>query len=45
MGTWIKETDEAIYLMDGGYYIDAIFKRDSTTNPKEGIANIEAMKA
>ncbi|MEM6840431.1 MAG: D-Ala-D-Ala carboxypeptidase family metallohydrolase [Cyanobacteria bacterium P01_C01_bin.120] len=45
MGTWIKETDEAIYLMDGGYYIDAVFKRASPTNPQEEVANIEAMKA
>ncbi|MDB9525986.1 D-Ala-D-Ala carboxypeptidase family metallohydrolase [Oscillatoria sp. CS-180] len=45
MGTWIKETDKALYLMDGGYYIDSIPKRPSTTNPKEQIANIEALKA
>ncbi len=45
MGTWIKETDEAIYLMDGGYYIDVIKKRLSPTNPQEKVANIEAMKA
>ncbi|WP_346289478.1 hypothetical protein [Sphaerothrix gracilis] len=27
MGTWIKETAQAIYLMQGGYYIDKIEKR------------------
>ncbi len=26
LGTWIKETDEAIYLMEGGYYIDKLDK-------------------
>ena len=45
MGTWIKETDQAVYLMDGGQYIDAVLKRPSSTNPKEQIANIEALKA
>ena len=45
MGTWIKETDAAIYLMDDNYYIDAVFKRPSTTNPQEQVANLEAMKA
>ncbi|MGF1460485.1 MAG: D-Ala-D-Ala carboxypeptidase family metallohydrolase [Leptolyngbyaceae cyanobacterium] len=44
MGTWIKETDEAIYLMDGGYYIDAVYKRPSSTNPVEQVTNIEALK-
>jgi len=45
MGTWIKETDAAIYLMDDNYYIDAVFKRPSTTNPQEQVATLEAMKA
>ncbi|MEO1126672.1 MAG: hypothetical protein AAFX95_21745 [Cyanobacteria bacterium J06639_16] len=27
MATWMKETDQAIYLMQGGYYIDKIEKR------------------
>lgn len=45
MGTWIKETDAAIYLMEGGYYIDSVTKRPSGTNPLEQVANIAAMKA
>jgi hypothetical protein len=45
MGTWIKETDEAVYLMDDNYYIDSVPKRPSPTNPKEKVANIEAMRA
>ncbi|MEL6764594.1 MAG: peptidase M15 family protein, partial [Cyanobacteria bacterium J06607_6] len=45
MGTWIKETDQAVYLMDGGQYIDAVLKRPSLTNPQEQVANIEALKA
>ena len=44
MGTWIKETDKAIYLMDDNYYVDSVPKRPSTTNSKEHVANIEAMK-
>ena len=27
MGTWIKETDKAIYLMEGNFFIDKIEKR------------------
>ncbi len=34
MGTWIKETDKAIYLMEGGYYRQKIDK-----SPRQG--NIE----
>ncbi|HEY9886863.1 MAG TPA: D-Ala-D-Ala carboxypeptidase family metallohydrolase [Candidatus Obscuribacterales bacterium] len=45
MTTWIKETDKAVYLMDGGYYLDAVPKRPSSTNPQEQVANVEAMKA
>lgn len=45
MGTWIKETDKAIYLMDGNYYIDAIFKQPSSTNPVEEVANIATMQS
>jgi hypothetical protein len=44
MGTWIKETDKAVYLMDGNYYIDAIYKQPSSTNPLEEVANISTMK-
>ncbi|NEQ44818.1 MAG: DUF882 domain-containing protein [Leptolyngbya sp. SIOISBB] len=45
MGTWIKETDKAIYLMDDNYYIDAVFKQPSSTNPLEEVANIATMKS
>ena len=31
MGTWIKETDKAIYLMEGGYYLHKIDK-----SPRQG---------
>lgn len=31
MGTWIKETDQAIYLMEGGYYREKIDK-----SPRQG---------
>lgn len=44
MGTWIKETDTAIYLMDDGHYIDSIPKKLSSTNPKEQVANIEVLQ-
>ncbi|MBT9312003.1 hypothetical protein [Leptothoe kymatousa] len=30
MGTWIKETDKAIYLMDGAYYLQKIDKTAHT---------------
>lgn len=30
MGTWIKETDAAVYLMDGAYYLEKIDKRPHT---------------
>lgn len=45
MGTWIKETDEAIYLMDDNYYVDAVFKQPSSTNPLEEVANIATMQS
>ncbi|WP_008314190.1 lysozyme [Leptolyngbya sp. PCC 6406] len=45
MGTWIKETDTAIYLMQGGYWISRITKYPSKTNPKEKVVNISGMKA
>ena len=44
MGTWLKETDKAIYLMDGNYFIDAIYKQPSSTNPLEDVANVSTMK-
>lgn len=45
MGTWIKETDKAIYLMQGGYYLSKISKYPSKTNPDERVLNITGMKA
>ena len=44
MGTWVKETDEAIYLMQGNQWISRILKKPSTTNPKEQVLNIEGMR-
>ena len=44
MGTWVKQTDQAIYLMSGNTYLEVIPKRPSTTNPKDQVANISAMK-
>lgn len=43
MGTWIKETDKAIYLMQGGYWISRLTKYPSKTNPNEKVLNIKAM--
>ncbi|WP_228015419.1 lysozyme [Leptolyngbya ectocarpi] len=45
MGTWIKETDKAIYLMQGGYYISKISKYPSKSNPNERVLNISGMKS
>ena len=45
MGTWIKETDKAIYLMQGGYYISKISKYPSKSNPSEKVLNVSGMKA
>ncbi|MFE4107853.1 lysozyme [Almyronema epifaneia] len=45
MGTWIKETDNAIYLMQGGYYLSKISKYPSKNNPNEKILNIRGMQA
>ncbi len=44
MATWIKETDIAIYLMQGGHWISRITKYPSQTNPKEQVANISSMR-
>ena len=44
MGTWIKETDAAIYLMQGGYWISRITKYPSSANPKEQVVNISSIK-
>ncbi len=45
MGTWIKETDVAFYLMEGGHYISKITKYPSKTNPDEQVVNVAGMKA
>ncbi|MBE9059562.1 lysozyme [cf. Phormidesmis sp. LEGE 11477] len=45
MGTWIKETDVAFYLMDGGHYISKITKYPSKHNPAEQVLNVAGMKA
>jgi GH24 family phage-related lysozyme (muramidase) len=44
MGTWIKETDKAIYLMDGGYWISRITKYPSPTNPLEKVVDASAIE-
>ncbi|HEY9887373.1 MAG TPA: lysozyme [Candidatus Obscuribacterales bacterium] len=44
MGTWIKETSKAIYLMEGGYWISRLSKYPSATNPKEMVLNIAAVR-
>ncbi|MBF2035158.1 MAG: lysozyme [Leptolyngbyaceae cyanobacterium T60_A2020_046] len=45
MGTWIKETDKAIYLMQGGYWISRISKYPSRTNPAEKVLNITGLQS
>jgi len=45
MGTWVKETDKAIYLMKGGTYIAKVDKRPSTTNSKEYVVDAGAMRS
>lgn len=45
MGTWIKETDKAIYLMQGGYWISRISKYPSSNNPKEYVLNITGLRS
>ena len=44
MGTWIKETDEAFYLMEGGHYISKISKYPSKHNQTEKVVNVVGMK-
>ena len=44
MGTWVKETDEAYYLMQGNNWISRIEKKPSPTNPKEKVLNVEGMR-
>lgn len=45
MGTWIKETNAAFYLMEGGHYISKISKYPSKSNPAEQVVNVAGMKA
>lgn len=45
MGTWIKETSKAIYLMEGGYWISRLSKYPSKTNPNEQVLNIQAVRS
>ncbi|MGD1865882.1 MAG: lysozyme [Phormidesmis sp.] len=45
MGTWVKETDVAFYLMEGGHYISKISKYPSPRNEAEKVVNIVGMKA
>ncbi|MEL6938160.1 MAG: lysozyme [Cyanobacteria bacterium J06598_1] len=45
MGTWIKETDTAFYLMEGGHYLAKITKYPSKRNETEKVVNIAGMKA
>jgi GH24 family phage-related lysozyme (muramidase) len=45
MATWIKETDQAIYLMQGNVWISRITKSPSSTNPQEQVVNITGMEA
>lgn len=45
MGTWIKETNAAFYLMEGGHYISKISKYPSKRNPAEQVVNVAGMKA
>lgn len=45
MGTWIKETDKAIYLMQGGAWISRITKATSPSNPQEQVVDITGMEA
>ncbi|MEM9003348.1 MAG: lysozyme [Cyanobacteria bacterium P01_F01_bin.86] len=44
MGTWIKETKKAIYLMQGGYWISRITKYPSSSNPNEQVVNISGLR-
>ncbi|TVQ12205.1 MAG: DUF882 domain-containing protein [Leptolyngbya sp. DLM2.Bin27] len=44
MGTWVKETDEAFYLMQGNRWISRIQKRPSASNPNEQVLNVEGMR-
>ncbi len=45
MGTWIKETDKAIYLMQGGYYISKVSKYPSKSNSNEKVLNVTGLRS
>lgn len=45
MGTWIKETEQAIYLMEGNNWISRVTKRPSSTNPNEKVLDIQGLKS
>lgn len=44
MGTWVKETDKALYLMQGNYYLAMVPKRPSSSNPQEQVADVGVLK-
>lgn len=45
MGTWVKETDLAMYLMQGNQWISRITKSASPTSPQEQVLDITGMEA
>ncbi|MEO1067658.1 MAG: lysozyme [Cyanobacteria bacterium J06638_6] len=45
MGTWIKHTDLAMYLMQGGVWLSRITKSDSISNPQEQVLDVTGMAA
>ncbi len=45
MGTWIKETNTAFYLMEGGHYLSKITKYPSKHNQSEKVVNVAGMKS
>ncbi|MBD0336008.1 MAG: hypothetical protein ICV62_11010, partial [Cyanobacteria bacterium Co-bin13] len=45
MGTWIKETDSAIYLMQGGQWLSRVSKRPSQSNPQEQVVDISGLRS
>lgn len=44
MGTWMKATDKAIYLMENDGFLETVAKRPSRTNAEEQIVNIAPLK-
>lgn len=45
MSTWMKATDQAIYLMQGGVWISRISATPSSTNPQEQVVDLTGMAA